>query len=450
MTLAERVARHTTRVVVVSAVAVLLSIFLAEWMGLGWLARGVLLGLGVVAAMAVAHLSARQAALPGLVRLDEVARQTRAISEQDALDERLVEIGEPEVAQVSRAVNQLLERVRDERDKLSAASQRVTAMAESSPNGVLVVDEQGRISYLNPAWETLFALRDEPLGLRPLEAVEVAAVQRVVDAVLESGATAELPATSREAEVLLLGVPLGEGSTMVVASDITRFRRAEQARTDFVTNVSHELRTPIAAIMGYAETLQGDDLPPSSQRLVSAISRNGRRLSELFEDLLALAKIEARRRELPVSRRKLRPLVEEALSTAHDRAAAKEQTLTVDCPADVTARVNPQALVAIVSNLALNACNYTPDGGNISVTVHQEPDAAVVLVEDDGIGIERNQLARIFERFYRVDSGRARKDGGTGLGLAIVKHLCRASGADVAVSSEPGEGSAFTVRFPTK
>ncbi|TNE92039.1 MAG: sensor histidine kinase [Deltaproteobacteria bacterium] len=449
MTLAERVARHTTQVVLLTAVAVLSGLVLAQKLALGWLASALIVGVAAAIAMGFAHLSARRAALPGLRRMDDLARKTRAIAEQDDLGQRLVEIGEPEVARISRAVNELLDRVRDERERLAAETLRTRTMAEASPNGVLVVGPRGRIEYLNPAFERLFSLADSPIGLRPLEALEVAAVQRVVDEVVETGAAAELPATSGELEVLLLGVPLGDdGATMVVCSDVTRFRRAEQARTDFVTNVSHELRTPIAAIMGYAETLQGDELPKGSQRLVSAIARNGRRLSELFEDLLALAKIEARRRELPISRRKLKPLVDEALSTAHDRATSKGQTLEVDCPGDVTARINPQALVAIVSNLALNACNYTPEGGHISVTVRQEPDAAVVVVSDDGIGIERTQLARIFERFYRVDSGRARKDGGTGLGLAIVKHLCRASGADVSVESEVGQGSTFTVRFP--
>ncbi|MCO4744383.1 MAG: PAS domain-containing protein [Proteobacteria bacterium] len=448
MTLAERVASHTTRVVLLSAVLVALGLIGADTLGGGWQLRLVGLAIAAGVALGLAHLSARDAALPGLKRLHAVAKQTESIAQRDALDERLVEIGEPEVSRVSRAVNELLERVRTERETLAAESSRSRSMADASPNGVLVVGTSGEINYLNAAFVSTFGLEGEAMGRRPLEVVDVVAVQRLIDAVVESGESAEVPAQAGDRELALLGVPLS-GGAMVICQDVTRFRRAEQARTDFVTNVSHELRTPIATIMGYAETLQGDDLPPGSDRLVAAIVRNGRRLSDLFEDLLELSRIEARRRELPVARRKLQSLVQEAVAMAAEQAANKGQAFSLTCPPDVVARVNPEALVAVISNLALNACNYTPEGGHIEVVVSQEEDAAVVRVSDDGIGIERAQQARIFERFYRVDSGRSRNVGGTGLGLAIVKHLCKASGAEVSLESVPGEGSTFTVRFPT-
>jgi two-component system phosphate regulon sensor histidine kinase PhoR len=423
--LADRVARYVSRAGWLTAAAVWAGVLLAQGIGLGVVPTGLLVALVAAVVQWWARWRARQLLLPSVRRLDVLAQETREMAETGQLDTRLAELDEPEVAQLARAINQLVSRVQSERKGVAAESLRSRTMAEGSPNGVLVVENRGKIEYENPAFARLFRPRAEPIGLRPLEAYEVPAVQRVVDEVVETGASVELPATTGESEVLLRGVPLGDGATMVVCTDISQFRQAEQARTDFVTNVSHELRTPIAAIMGFAETLEGDELPPGSRRLVAAISRNGRRLSELFEDLLALAKIEARRRELPTSMRKLAPLIEESLTTARDRTDAKGQQLQVTCPTEVTARINPQALVAIVSNLALNASNYTPQGGSIEVVVSQEPDAAVVVVRDDGIGIEPSQIGRIFERFYR------------------------ASGADVTVESVVGEGSVFTVRFPT-
>ena len=163
--------------------------------------------------------------------------------------------------------------------------------------------------------------------------------------------------------------------------------------------------------------------PPRSQRMVQAIVRSSRRLSALFEDLLSLARMEARRRELPISLRNLRPMLEQALLHAAEQAGMKGQSLELECDDEVSARVNQQAFETIVSNLAVNACHYTQEGGQIRVVVVDTPTTARVDVIDNGPGIDESLQARIFERFFRADFGRARKDGGTGLGPVSYTHL---------------------------
>jgi two-component system phosphate regulon sensor histidine kinase PhoR len=170
---------------------------------------------------------------------------------------------------------------------------------------------------------------------------------------------------------------------------------------------------------------------------------------DLFEDLLELSRIEARREELPLSRERLRPILERAVAPAMDAASRRKQHFSLECSAELEALVNPEALATVVRNLATNATNYTPEGGHVLVRAAKDPDGGMrVEVEDDGIGIDRVHHQRIFERFYRVDEGRSRRVGGTGLGLAIVKHLALATGCRVQVDSEVGKGARFSVQLP--
>jgi len=184
--------------------------------------------------------------------------------------------------------------------------------------------------------------------------------------------------------------------------------------------------------------------------MAEAIHRNAHRLRDLFEDLLELSRIEARRRELPLQKLALAPLVAKAVTAAQDRAVQRKQKFLVEIPEELVAWANPEALGTIVGNLANNATNYTPEGGEIRVSAHRTPKEVVVEVRDNGIGIGRVHHQRIFERFYRVDEGRSRRVGGTGLGLAIVKHLAMASGCRLSLASEIGKGSVFMVHLPVE
>jgi len=183
-------------------------------------------------------------------------------------------------------------------------------------------------------------------------------------------------------------------------------------------------------------------------RMLDRIYRNARRLRDIFEDLLTLSRIEARRGELPVEAHYLRPILAESVAAAADMAHERGIDFALTCKRKVRARCNAEALSAMVANLVVNACNHTAPGGHVRVSAEKVDGNVVVKVKDNGAGIDPEHHQRIFERFYRVDEGRSRRDGGTGLGLAIVKHLALASGVTVAVDSSVGQGSTFALTLP--
>jgi two-component system phosphate regulon sensor histidine kinase PhoR len=335
-------------------------------------------------------------------------------------------------------------------EALRREAHAATEALETSPFGIALVDAEGRITNANPVFRRLFWLRGEPVGKRPIEVVPVVEIHEVLEEAL-AGRTTERIFVTASLDLVARAQPLSEGRAIVRIEDVTGRREAERARTDFVANVSHELRTPLTAIMGYLETLMNevDRLPDDLYPLLETVERNARRLRDLFQDLLKLHRIEARRRELPLERQELLPILEDAVGPARDRAAMKGQQFLLDCPPDLQGLVNPEALGAIVGNLAANASSYTAEGGHIWVRCRPGARGHIdIEVQDDGIGIAERHHERIFERFYRVDEARSRKAGGTGLGLAIVKHYALASRCNVTLHSREGEGSTFTVELP--
>jgi len=356
---------------------------------------------------------------------------------------------DPDLGSVSRAL-QLREEMRSAREQQIAADlERVREVISASPAGVLVTDERGRIEMVNPSLEHFFEVRYPCVGSRPIEAVDVAEIQLIVEEVLDRGETASRALAHGELDVEIHALPMSKG-VLVLVRDISEFRRQERARSDFIANVSHELRTPIAAVNGYADALLADreGLDPFVAQMVEVIERNGRRLHRLFEGLLRLYRVEARAAELPVELQLLGPTLQEAVVTAVDQANERKQSFTTTCPPDLRAVFNTEALIAIVGNLAANASNYTPEEGAITVTASEESNEFVRIdVTDNGVGIDQAHLRRVFERFYRIDDARTGGKG-TGIGLAIVKHLAEASGLRISVESTRGKGSTFSVFLP--
>jgi two-component system phosphate regulon sensor histidine kinase PhoR len=324
------------------------------------------------------------------------------------------------------------------------------AMVRETPNGLMVTDGRGAIRRHNPAFARLLPVAGPVEGRLPAEVIPVPELAQALEEARASRQVAERTVSVGGRDLLLRALPLADGvGCMGVALDITSVRAAERARRDFSANVSHELRTPITAILGWSEALRDerDTLPAPTHAMVDAIDRNARRLAALVEDVLKLARIEAGSVDLPVARHALAPLVHAVVERHTHTAEARGVALQADVDAALTAQVNPDALEHALGNLVGNALKYTPAGGR--VRVHADAgDADVALhVADTGPGIAEEHHARLFERFYRVDDGRAREAGGTGLGLALVKHLCRAMGADVTVTSAVGAGSTFTLRL---
>ena len=233
--------------------------------------------------------------------------------------------------------------------------------------------------------------------------------------------------------------------------DISELRRLERIRRDFVANVSHELKTPLTSIRGYVETLLDGALhdEQNNTRFLEKIEQNVQRLSHLVTDLLSLARIEAQEGALPLERVDLHGLIEQAQRRHEPSAIGRDQTLRLEsCTGALQVLGDREALTQVIDNLVDNALKYTPSEGHVTIRVKRHERDAVIEVQDDGIGIPKEDIERIFERFYRVDKARSRAVGGTGLGLSIVKHLVVAMRGEVEVESEVDEGTTFRVRLP--
>ena len=243
--------------------------------------------------------------------------------------------------------------------------------------------------------------------------------------------------------------PMADNTYLVVITDLSEVRHLEQVRRDFVANVSHELRTPLAAVRVNAEALlDNPDIPDETRtKFLNAIIQQSMRLSNMTDDLLALANAEVHPIASPTTF-ELAPLVTEVLDHLSSNAAAAQVIVSSDIDEHILITADKNYLEQILINLVDNGIKYNKPGGSVTVTAAMEPNKLTLQVADTGLGISSSHLPRIFERFYRVDKSRSRASGGTGLGLAIVRHLVDAHGGDITVDSLLGEGTTFTVCFP--
>jgi two-component system phosphate regulon sensor histidine kinase PhoR len=240
---------------------------------------------------------------------------------------------------------------------------------------------------------------------------------------------------------------------VLVFHDITELKKLEQMRKDFVANVSHELKTPITSIKGFSETLLDGAMKDENtlEYFLTIILKESDRLQTLIQDLLDLSKMEQQEFSLNINRLNISDLLQETYAILEKRAKDKDISFQLETPkAPALVEADSYRLKQVFINLINNAITYTPNGGEIKVIVRDEAGFVCVEVKDTGIGIERDELPRIFERFYRVDKARSRNSGGTGLGLAIVKHIVEAHKGKISVESTPGKGTSFFVKIRKK
>jgi two-component system phosphate regulon sensor histidine kinase PhoR len=367
-----------------------------------------------------------------------------------------------ELAGLARALNQMAARLDDRINAVVAQRNEIEAVLASMAESVLAVDEQERIININPAAGALFGIAPALVrGRSVAEVIRNPDLQQFVGRVLagaEEPAEAEFTMTTDEEHHLQAhGSKLADGAgqrigALIVLNDVTRLKRLEAVRREFVANVSHELRTPITSIKGYAETLLDGalDSPDDARRFLAIVARQADRLEAIVEDLLSLSRIEhgAERGEIALERHLLAPLLKAAAQTCEARAVEKAIPIQVSCAEGLTAAVNLPLLEQAIVNLLDNAIKYSEPGSPVQLVGRSTGREVLIQIVDRGAGIEKQHLGRIFERFYRVDKARSRALGGTGLGLAIVKHITLAHRGQVAVESAVGQGSTFTLQLP--
>jgi len=366
--------------------------------------------------------------------------------------------GKDESGTLARAVDHMRGVLTRQVVELRENSQRLETILSSMLEGVLAVNAEQRVLLANEASRTLLDIETrEVLGRPLLEVTRNRPVREAVEQALrlhepyefefeDSGPNRRYLAGRANR---LPGEPCP--GVVVVLHDVTELRRLENVRREFVANVSHELKTPLSAIKAYAETLRLGAIHDAEHNVqfVARIEEQADRLHQLIQDLLHLARVESGRRAFDIRDVSLGDVVERCVPVYRERARAKRLAFVIEsAPAVVVVRADDSGLETILDNLVGNALQYTPPDGRVTVRYREEGNAAVLEVEDTGVGISPDDQERIFERFYRVDKARSSELGGTGLGLAIAKHLAQAFGGQVSVTSEVGKGSVFRVRLP--
>ncbi len=411
--------------------------------------------LGLIAALALSYLFSWWALRP----LRELRRAAASIAQGD-LDTRMPLRMSADLGDISDAIHRMSVRLGQQLDETTSEKERLQAVLNAMVEGVLVVDAKGRLLLVNDRFRELFDVWGDLRGRAPLEVLRNADFEQLLNDAAETDdpVSCEIQVGGvdpRDLRVQAVRFPSGEAprmGTVAVLHDLTEIRRLEQVRQDFVANASHELRTPLAAVQGFTETLlHSPDLSDEDQRsYLGIIERHALRLGHIVDDLLVLSRAESGAASLHFAEVDIAALATSLVQDAKRRPTASRLSIDLAVTGSAMAWADRQAAEQVLSNLLDNAIKYTEPGGRIEVGVEIEGDRVRAWVADTGIGIPEEDLARIFERFYRVDKARSRELGGTGLGLSIVRHLVQRMGGKLAVESEFGEGSTFSFTLPTR
>jgi two-component system phosphate regulon sensor histidine kinase PhoR len=380
---------------------------------------------------------------------------------QGELAHRLPLPDSEELAGLAESLNRMAEQLEGRMQTVVRQRNQLEAVLSSMLEGVIAVDRSERVISVNQAAARWLGVAPEKLIGRSIqETIRNLAMHRFVARALESLHPVEDDIVVFRSEERILNIrsaPLLDASQealgiLIVFNDVTQLRRLENLRRDFVANVSHEIKTPLTAIKGFVETLcqgaVGD--PQEAQRFLVIVAKHVQRLESVIEDLLMLSRIEnmGERGDLNREKTRLRELFQSAVQICRPKAEQKGIRVELEGDLEANAVVDPVLLEQAVVNLLDNAIKYSDPQKPIRIAARRSEGELQISVRDDGIGIEKKHLPRLFERFYRVDKARSRAQGGTGLGLAIVKHIAQAHGGHVTVASTPGEGSAFTIHLP--
>ena len=398
------------------------------------------------------------------------------------LKHRTLRVGSTrELRDLGTALDDMRRQVQIHIGQITLEKSRLEAVLTSITEAILVTDQNGRILMSNRTFENLFGVSDASEGRMPIELVRHRDVQDAIEQTLKTGQVMFLDlirsdGRERHFDVQVAPILQDDHTTgsVTIFYDITELRRLERIRKDFVANVSHELRTPLTTIKGCASTLADGALNDreASRRFVQMINTHADRLHNLVEDILDLSRIESGALPLETGVYPVNEVVNSVVGQIRPLAKEKTLDIEIDIKENVQVQCDRKLIEQALLNLLDNAVKYTPEGGKIRIQTRdfkraenvdenrrnglkEVGNAAKIRtrrialeVKDTGIGVPLSDMDRIFERFYRVDKGRARAMGGTGLGLSIVRHIMDAHGERVYVESEQGKGSTFGLTLP--
>jgi len=413
---------------------------------------------GLAVAYLLAALASSRFARDVTRPIEEITRVAEDIA-HNKLYRSVAVYGEDEIGRLGESINRMARSLRSQMSAIRKSERRLTSVIETMESVLFLVDPSGSVSLANPAFERLFGVPVSDIQGKSIQ--HLPGPYELIQLITRCQETGERQRKELhffypeerivEASLSPMGVEKDGRGVVAVLHDITAIRRLEKMRSEFVANVSHELKTPITSIVGFTETLLDGAMqdPDTCREFLEIILEEGNRLQRLVGDILDLSKIESKQIHLELETVPIGELIQSATKTMEDQFRAKQLTLEVQLPDPLfTVTVDRDRFRQILLNLLSNAMAYTPSGGKVTVRAERDAESWRLQVADTGIGIPKEDLPRIFERFYRVDKARSRASGGTGLGLAIVKHLVEVHKGTIHVESQVGEGTTFTLTFP--
>lgn len=405
---------------------------------------------GLLVAVLLSFLLSKTITTP----IENITRSAQRVAAGDFGEKIPIQSGD-EIGELTRTFNAMagvlkntLEEVQGERDKLNTLFLHMT-------DGVAAFTADGRLIHMNPATERLLGVNfQEDMVFN--EVFSGMALPRDEDAGEKGYVQTEISRLGRTLGVLFApyGAVEGDGGIMAVIHDITEQRKLDDARREFVANVSHELRTPLTNIKSYTETLidAAGELPPDTEvKFLGVISNEADRMTRIVTDLLTLSKLDYGRMDLSFTRFSLRAMLESVHAAMVINAENHGHELALHLVDPLPDMIGDrERLEQVIVNIVSNAVKYTPRGGHIELfSVKRDDRRVLIRVRDDGMGIPKEDVPRLFERFYRVDKARSREKGGTGLGLAIAKEMVEAHKGTIYLDSAEGEGTTVTIILPT-
>ncbi len=366
-----------------------------------------------------------------------------------------------EMGQLAKNINYLVDELRSQVKSANEEKAKVEAAFASAIEGVIILNGRDKVESINRSMKGLIGDQyGDILNKTPIEAFRNIELQKALDRFKATGkpVSAEV-ILGGEAPIILdvnvtpiPGVASGEDKTMLVFHDVTRLKKLEQVRVDFVANVTHEIKTPLTAILGYIETLEAGaiDDGETARKFLQTISRHAQRLNRLLADLLTLSSIELGEMKFQFEGVALGGVMEGVLNIMDLRVREKTLSVVKNIPEALPLlRADRDRVTQVLLNVLDNAVKFTPEGGTVRISAAEtDRDEVVVRIADTGIGVPRDEVDRLGERFYRVDKTRSRELGGTGLGLSIVKHFMMAHRGRMEIESQLGRGTTVSLYFP--
>ncbi|MBF0225225.1 MAG: PAS domain-containing protein [Desulfobacterales bacterium] len=366
-----------------------------------------------------------------------------------------------EIGEVVKVMNEVAASLHERIRTIIDQKNKFEAVLSSMTEGVIAIDLNEKIISANPAAKKIFrCLNTEIEGRNLHEVIRYPGLHKFVKTSISSSEPIEEDIISFSVDEQILhtkSAPLKNSEDkingiLIVIDDVTQLRRLENVRRDFASNVSHEIKTPLTAIKGFVETLihESIDNPDEVNRFLLIIAKHVNRLEAILEDLIRLSRIEkeAEQNEIKFIYANIKEVIFNAVQTCMVKAKASNIAINVHCDEHIFINMDPVLIEQAFFNIIDNAIKYSQKGNEVDISVDSSNNHVIIRFKDNGVGIENKHLARLFERFYRVDKSRSRNNGGTGLGLAIVKHIVQAHGGKVEVNSTIGKGTTFSICLP--